>query len=61
MLTVFAVLGFEFRALCLQSRCSTAWVTPPVHLASGYFGDGVPQTICMDWPQTLILPISTSQ
>jgi hypothetical protein len=26
-------LGFEVRALCLQSRCSTAWATPPFHFA----------------------------
>jgi hypothetical protein len=29
---------FELRALCLQSRCSTALATLPVHFA-GYFGD----------------------
>jgi hypothetical protein len=28
---------------------------------SGYFGDGVSRTICLGWPQTLILPISASQ
>jgi hypothetical protein len=27
------VLAFELRASCLQSRCSAAWVTPPVHFA----------------------------
>jgi hypothetical protein len=32
-------LGFELRALCLQSRCSTTWVTSSVHVCSGYFGD----------------------
>jgi hypothetical protein len=25
---------------------------------SGHFGDGVLQTICLGWPQTMILPIS---
>jgi hypothetical protein len=28
---------------------------------SGYFGDGVLQTICPGWPQTKILPISVLQ
>jgi hypothetical protein len=27
----------------------------------GYFGDGVSQTICLDWPRTMTLPISASQ
>jgi hypothetical protein len=31
-------LGFELRALRLQSRHSTSWATPPVHF--GYFGVG---------------------
>jgi hypothetical protein len=26
-------LGFELRALCLQSRYSITWATPPVHFA----------------------------
>jgi hypothetical protein len=29
----FSREGFEFRALHLQSKCSTAWATPPVHFA----------------------------
>jgi hypothetical protein len=28
---------------------------------SGYFGDGILQTICPGWPQTVIFSISTSQ
>jgi hypothetical protein len=35
--------------------------TPPVHFCSGYFGHGVLQTICLSWPGTEILPISTSK
>jgi hypothetical protein len=54
-------LGFELRALHLQSRHSTTWTISPVHFALIIFGDGVLQTICPDWPQTTILPISTSQ
>jgi hypothetical protein len=59
-------LGFEFRAWCLQSRCSqsrhsTTWATLPRPFFSGYFGDGVSRTICRGWPQTSILPISASQ
>jgi hypothetical protein len=30
-------------------------------LYSGYFGDGVSQTVCQGWLQTTILPISTSK
>jgi hypothetical protein len=33
-------LGFELRALHLQSRHSTVWATPPSPFCSGYFGDG---------------------
>jgi hypothetical protein len=29
----FSGFGFELRASSLLSRCSTAWVTPPVHFA----------------------------
>jgi hypothetical protein len=36
-------------------------VAPPVYFYSGYFGDGVSQTICLGYPQTVILPISASQ
>jgi hypothetical protein len=28
---------------------------------SGYFGDGVSQTICPGWSQTMIFPVSASQ
>jgi hypothetical protein len=28
---------------------------------SGYFGDRVSQTVCLGWPQTMILLISASQ
>jgi hypothetical protein len=53
-------LGSELRASHLQSRCSLTSVTPPVHFASGYFGDwGVSRTICQDWSWTMILLIST--
>jgi hypothetical protein len=31
IIIVLVGLGFELRGLCLQSRCSTAWVIPPVH------------------------------
>jgi hypothetical protein len=30
-------------------------------LCSGYFGDGISQTIYSGWPQTSMLPISASQ
>jgi hypothetical protein len=35
-------LGFELKALSLQSRCSTAWVTPPVHFALVIFWRWLP-------------------
>jgi hypothetical protein len=34
-------LGFELRASCLQSKCSIAGDTPPVHFAMVIFRDGV--------------------
>jgi hypothetical protein len=39
---------------------STLCLTPSVHF-DGYFGDGALRTICLGWPQTVILPISVSQ
>jgi hypothetical protein len=53
-------MGFELRALSLQSR-STIWATPPVHFALVILEMGVLQTICLDWPWTVILLISASQ
>jgi hypothetical protein len=50
------VLGFELRASCLQSLNHIF-----NQFCSGYIGDRVSQNICLDWPQTLILPISASQ
>jgi hypothetical protein len=32
-LYILVGLGFEFRSLHLQSRCSTVWATPPVYIA----------------------------
>jgi hypothetical protein len=56
-------LGFELRALHLQSRHSTTWATPGgvTPFCCGYFEDGISWTICLGWPWTLILPISASQ
>jgi hypothetical protein len=53
-------LGFELGALCLQCRCSTVCYVSSTFWR-GYFGDGVLQTICLDWSWTMILQISTSQ
>jgi hypothetical protein len=52
-------LAFKLRASHLQSRHFTTWATSSVHF--GYFGDGVPPTIWLGWPWTMILPISASQ
>jgi hypothetical protein len=38
---------------CLSLTSSLFW--------SGYFGDGVSQTVCWGWPWSVILPIWTSQ
>jgi hypothetical protein len=54
-------LEFELKSLHLQSRCSTAWATTPVHFALVILEKGVSQTICLGWPQILTLPISVSQ
>jgi hypothetical protein len=52
-------LGFELRALCLQSRGSTICTSNP--FCSDYFEDGVLWTLCLGWPWTMILLISASQ
>jgi hypothetical protein len=46
--------------LHLKSRHSNTWDILPIYF-SGYFGDGVLQTICPDWPGSLSLWISPSQ
>jgi hypothetical protein len=43
-------LGFEPRALYLQSRCSTARATAPVHFALVSLEMGVSGTIGLGWP-----------
>jgi hypothetical protein len=53
-------LRFEFGALHLQSRHSTAWATSPAHFALAIL-EMMSQTICLSWPQTMILLISASQ
>jgi hypothetical protein len=52
---------FELRVSYLQSLLSTTWATPPSPFCSGYFRDGVSQTIFLGWPRTEILLISASQ
>jgi hypothetical protein len=54
-------LGFELRALHLQSRCSTSWETPIGHFALIVLEMGVLRTICLGWPPTVILLIPASQ
>jgi hypothetical protein len=51
---------FEFRALCFQSRHSTAWVTPSAHFVRIIFWDRVSGTFCLDYLWTVILLISAS-
>jgi hypothetical protein len=54
-------LGFELRVLCLQCRCSTAWVMSPVHFALVILEMKVLWTICLGCPWTIILLVSVSQ
>jgi hypothetical protein len=54
-------LGFELRALSLQSRHSTAWATPPVHFALVILKMGSCELFPPGWPQITILLISASQ
>jgi hypothetical protein len=54
-------LEFELRALCLQSRHSTTWLTPTVHFALDILEMGVLRTICPGYPWTMILWVSASQ
>jgi hypothetical protein len=51
-----------FGVLCLQSRHSTTWTTPPIHffLIWLFWRWGI-WNICPGWPQTLCLPISAFQ
>jgi hypothetical protein len=44
-LFIYVGLEFELRAMCLQSRCSIAWVTPPLLLL--FFRWGL---ILLPWP-----------
>jgi hypothetical protein len=46
-------------ALAKQAFYGLNQISSP--FCSGYFGDGILQTICPGWPQTMILPISASQ
>jgi hypothetical protein len=55
----FGGTRFEFRASCLQTRCSIAWATALFY--SGYFGNGVLRTIFPGWLSTAVLLISASQ
>jgi hypothetical protein len=57
-------LGLEIRASHLFQACkagalSLEHIFSPGY--SGYFRDGVPWTVCSDWPQTTIHLISASQ
>jgi hypothetical protein len=54
-------LRFELRASHLQTKHSTTWDTPPVHLGLIILEMGVSQTICEAWLWTAILLISASQ
>jgi hypothetical protein len=47
--------------VCLLDRCFITWATPPALFCVGYFWDGVLLTICLGWPQTIILLISASR
>jgi hypothetical protein len=54
-------LGFELRALHLQSRSSTAWATPLVHFALVILEIGILVNNLPELAPTLTLPISASQ
>jgi hypothetical protein len=61
MCVVLCMLGkCPLRAAHLQSRCSTAWATPPGHFALVILEMGVSQTVCLGWSWTMILLISVS-
>jgi hypothetical protein len=50
-------LGFELRALPLQSRYSTSWATPVLSILE----IGSSQTICLGWPWTTVFQVSVFQ
>jgi hypothetical protein len=55
-------LVFKLRALHLQSRHSAAWaILTVLHFALDILEMGVSWTICLGWPQTVILLTSVSQ
>jgi hypothetical protein len=55
------VLGFELRALHLQSRCSTACTTLQVHFVLVILSMGVFQSLCLGWPWNVIFLTSAFQ
>jgi hypothetical protein len=48
-----AVLGFEFRAWYLTSKCTTTWVMPPALCDLLIFSDRV-LPFCLGQPQTSV-------
>jgi hypothetical protein len=58
-------LGLNFRASHFAKHVLTAWAMPLFlfffFFCCGYFGNGVLQTVFLDWPQTINLQISASQ
>jgi hypothetical protein len=53
--------GVWTQALLLQSGHFITWSSPSVHLSLFTFWRCDFETICLGWPQTMILPISASQ
>jgi hypothetical protein len=56
----FVGLGFEFRVCA----CKAGALPLEAHfrfIVLWYFGDGVLQTICLNWPETAILLVSASK
>jgi hypothetical protein len=54
-------LGFERRALYLQSRHFMAWATTPVHFALVILHMGISWTICLGYPGSTVFWTSASQ
>jgi hypothetical protein len=62
-LSFFLLVGLEFelRASHSQSRHSITQVIPPVHFGQVILKMGISQSIYLDWPPSMTLPISASQ
>jgi hypothetical protein len=56
----FGGFRFELKSFLLAKQILYHLGNTSGPFCSGYFGDGVSQTICLSWPPTMSLPVSDS-